>query len=287
MISFVILSTNKTVLNSCLNSVKELCGIEHEFVIIDNSSSRLSIFEGYNLGASLAKYEYLVFVHEDVVFRTSDFGSRLVTYFNNLLNCGVLGVAGSNYVPISPSDWWISDRRYLFFSYYQGDHFLCSSGNTAPRQVFVLDGLFFAVRRSIWKEFKFDEDLKGFHGYDTDFCLKVCSKYFNYYISDILVSHRSEGKPNSLWLENHIKIRKNHYINFSSIDQRIDMRVENAAYSTFLNNLYRYRLKNASEIRLALFFLKRINDKKFSIIALLYFFRFSLRKLLKESRILW
>src|SRR5690606_18589758 len=57
-------------------------------------------------------------------------------------------------------------------------------------------------------EFPFDENLKGFHGYDIDFSLSVNQKYKAIVTHEVLMSHFSEGNFSEEWLNAMIYIHK-------------------------------------------------------------------------------
>lgn len=217
MISLIVCSINESEFNRFSNSVSDTIGVQYEIIRFENSIEKLSIAKSYNKASLEAKFEILVFVHEDVVFHTIQWGEIVANYFKTLENPGVLGVAGSSYVPITPSDWWIPDpsKRYihLFDNHKKG---IVGKGKVKNHQsesikkVFALDGLFLAIKKEVFIQYKFDESLPGFHGYDTSICLRISKKYNNYFIPGISIEHFSPGSPNSLWLENTIQVYLNH-----------------------------------------------------------------------------
>ncbi len=87
-----------------------------------------------------------------------------------------------------------------------------------------LDGVFIACTRKVFDEFLFDEKLKGYHGYDYDFSVRVASKYQNYISSEILIKHFSKGGLSKEWLKSLLYVREKN--GFLSTDQSIDKELE-------------------------------------------------------------
>ena len=158
----------------------------------------------YNEGANKAKYDYLVFLHEDVIFKTKNRGEKLIKILSNK-NVGAVGVAVSTYMP-NNGRWYLPgepftkgrvihkslDKKLDFIALYSrelGDH-----------EVVVLDGLFIGTRKDIVKEIPFDEKtFDYFHFYDLDFSLRVAQKYKVIVTTNILTKHFSHGKYDDVW----------------------------------------------------------------------------------------
>ena len=269
MISIIVCSIDSKLLAEFSNSVITTIGVPYEILSIDNLIFEYSIFEAYNYGVSISKFENLVFVHEDVIFHTKDWGKILLNYFNTLPDPGVMGVAGSSYLPISPSDWWVSDSKYLHTNLLsnskngtvgQGD--LMRNGQQVPTGVFALDGMFLALRKSVWKEFSFDESLPGFHGYDTDICYQVTKKYRNYFIPGILLEHFSKGYPNLIWLRNTVYANRKilPFIHQMKIQNGFDSKLEIKAFHLFLGQLKKFGHSRFENIRLSILYFNHLKS---------------------------
>ena len=73
----------------------------------------------------------------------------------------------------------------------------------------MLDGVLLCMRRELMRNFKFDENLEGFHGYDFDISIQsVLAGKTNYVMYDILVVHFSRGTPDADYYRNLIKVFK-------------------------------------------------------------------------------
>lgn len=267
MISLVVCSISESDFKRLSESISNTIGVEFEIVRINNLLENLSIAQAYNRGADLARFDYLVFVHEDVVFYTQNWGLILIRYFKTLKKVGVLGIAGSSYQPISPTDWWVSDKRYIHSNFLsnskggiQGQGVLKCQGEQIPQKVFSLDGMFLALKKSVFLEFSFDESLEGFHGYDTDLCYQVGQKYQNYFLPNILLEHFSVGNPNSDWLKNTIAANKKilPLILKTKFIDGIDPKLEYQAFHLFLGQLNKFGENKMDNIRLAIFYFNKL-----------------------------
>lgn len=238
MLSIIISSYQPQFYSALEKNIAETIGIPYEIIKIDNPNL-MGICEAYNKGASLSKYDYLLFVHEDVIFHTKEWGQKLINHLK-LENVGVVGVAGSNYVPQAPIGWHLPDDKYNFLYLIQND-----KNSNQPKfinniksvqEVYALDGVFMAVKKNIYSKFYFDEILKGFHGYDLDFSLCVAQQYKNLVINDILIEHFSKGNPDLEWFKAVIYVREK--INFSY--NKYNKFVEKLTFQVFLNNYFKY-----------------------------------------------
>lgn len=245
MISIIVCSINQEFYYRFVESVNQTIGVQFEIIKIDNKIDKLSIAQAYKKGSSLAKYEYLVFVHEDVVFHTMNWGTNLISNFGSLHNPGVIGIAGNSYQPISPSDWWVSKKEFRHFNYIKNGRNrsensgeLMSSGDHKPRKVYCLDGVFLALKNSVFKEAKFDESLEGFHGYDTSLSLRVSKNYLNYFIPNILIEHFSHGNiTNYYWFNTLIASR-----DFQVSKMEVDINMEYLSFKRFLIKSIKYKI---------------------------------------------
>ncbi len=196
MISLIVCHRNKTLLEALKKSVESTIGVPYEFVIIDNLDNQYTIAQAYNKGANEAKYDCLVFVHEDVEFLTKDWGCALMDILKKK-SIGAVGVAGSTYlnergvwaevgVPFVKGRLVHRDGGRLFVSTY--------SEEKRDEKVVVLDGCFLACRKEVAKEVPFDETMDGFHFYDVDWSLRIVQKYDVLVTQSFMILHKSYGK---------------------------------------------------------------------------------------------
>jgi len=221
MISIIVSSYNDEYYNVFLKSIDETIGVPYEVIRIENHN-KYSLSKAYNMGAVNSKFDFLCFVHEDVIFLTQDWGKRILEMFKKNDNLGIIGLAGSKIKSSLPTGWGTGidtyDRINLVQVDKDGDSFHCSrSGIKNYEDIKVLDGVFLFTKWSIWNEFKYDESIEGFHIYDIDFSLRVTQKYQGIVFYDLLLAHFSNGSYNSDWikknLEFHERVDKIHLLN--------------------------------------------------------------------------
>lgn len=240
MLSIIISSYKPEYFSALEKNIAQTCGILYEIIKVNNPGL-MGICEAYNKGVLIAKYNDLLFLHEDTEFKTSNWGEVLISYLKNQ-KTGCIGVAGSTYIPNAPVGWWFSknaDFRYLLQN--NKDYRTIDE----DKDIILLDGVFLAIQKQKYEEFKFDETLlSGFHAYDIDFSQRVSQKYQNLITSKILINHFSTGKPDSNWFFDIIKTRKN-----KPISNRINYYLENIAFIEFckiLKNISIPQYKKAS-----------------------------------------
>lgn len=163
-----------------------------------------SLSEIYNTGLKEAKNEIILFIHDDLIFDTNNWCSKLLAHFNST-DYGIIGVAGTD--TLLNGCWW-SDRSKMYGvvnHIHNGkkhtNHYSAGLGN-GIKPVVVIDGLFIAVRKSNLVS-NFITKFNGFHFYDIPFCLE---NYLNGIkigvITNIRLTHLSVGQISNKWLEN-------------------------------------------------------------------------------------
>jgi GT2 family glycosyltransferase len=181
MISVIVSTHNPLYFNKLTESIQATSGIDYEIIAIENHS-QFSICDAYNQGIDRAKYEYLCFVHEDVVFKSDAWGAEIVSVLDKNENIGLIGVAGAKYKSSLPLGWHISKlremRRGCIFQGQNSTEFVFDDfdPNEIKKEiedVVCLDGVILFTRKKYIKKNRFDEKLlNGFHGYDTDISLQ-------------------------------------------------------------------------------------------------------------------
>ncbi|WP_312075189.1 glycosyltransferase [Chryseobacterium sp.] len=239
MLSIIISSYQPSYYEALVKNIQETIGDGFIYEIIQIwNPNMMSITKAYNSGAEKSQYENLLFLHEDVIFHTENWGSKLIQHLS-MENVGIIGVSGSNYVPSAPSS-WTTEEKYHFINILETDN----SGTTYTHstkkhtnEVYGVDGVFLACKKSTIEKYKFNESLEGFHGYDLDLALRVSLELQNYTIDNILIEHFSRGKRTKQWLDSLIFIRKN--IHFKK-QRSIDSQTEFACFSSFLYIYFTY-----------------------------------------------
>lgn len=213
MISLIICSRSSFISPKLIQNIKATIGCQHEVIMIDNSENCYSITGAYNLGLMKAKYDFLVFMHEDILIHTKDWGKILISSFHKDSKIGLIGIAGSRLKTTIPAGWWDHKNANLVINIIQHrqgrnpEKLLTGFQNNSMEEVVVLDGVFIAMRTD--DGIKFNESLKGFHNYDQSISLDYRELGYKLFVTNkILIEHFSEGSLNSEWLKSNIKFHQ-------------------------------------------------------------------------------
>lgn len=208
MISIIICSRTPAINETLKANINATVGLPHEYIIIDNSENKHTIFEAYNIGVTKSQYPYLCFMHDDIEFHTNNWGLLLTKHFEDE-QTGAIGIAGSPYQALMPGSWWagglINIHIIPWHAKNKAADILSYPKTTQNKnQVVTLDGVWFCIRKKLFNSIKFDETaFGGFHFYDIDISLQIHqSGYKLYCVFDILIEHFSKGDMNANWLEN-------------------------------------------------------------------------------------
>ena len=270
MISIIISSYIPEYFESLEKNIADTCGVVYEIIKIDNPGI-MGTSEAYNKGALLAKYDIFLFIHEDIKFITTNWGSLLINH-HLLEKTGVIGLAGGKYVPSTPSGWY-TDYENALITIVQTEKDKSKKKIqtfSGVQKAFALDGVFLSIKKIIFKQYKFDEHLTAYHGYDTEITLRIAKTYLNYVISDILVEHFSAGNPDQKWFEENMQIRRKLGSNFK---HSIDKNLEFSLYCQFLKQYFEYYPKTYRNLYRILFFfpILKIGKRKYiTLINLIY-----------------
>lgn len=238
MLSIIISSYQPKYYFALEKNIAETVGVPYEIIKIENPGL-MGIAVAYNKGAKKARFENLLFLHEDVLFHTQNWGEKLIKHLEDP-ETGVVGVAGSDYVPTAPCGWYINGRSFLHLiqndkSHSQPQHIDNTSQN--KHSAYALDGVFLAMQKSKFNNFRFDEKIGGFHAYDIDLSLRFAKKYKNYVIGDILIEHFSLGTDGKIWFDAIVKVRRNLGSEFNQIR---DSELEQEMFYIFIRQYFGY-----------------------------------------------
>ena len=171
------------------------------------NNGEYSLTEIYNKALKETTNNIVVFCHDDIIFDTKNWGNKLLKHFKRNSEYGILGKAGSKYMP-SSGRWWDNGMTEAIGQVYhkQGEKKWLSSYNkpfgNKVEETIIVDGLFFVVNKNIIKK-QFNEEIKGFHFYEIDFCFNNFLEGVKVgVISDISITHLSVGQTNQQWEEN-------------------------------------------------------------------------------------
>ncbi|MDA3927605.1 MAG: glycosyltransferase, partial [Prolixibacteraceae bacterium] len=156
MISIIIASVNPQLKKQITENIAKTIGCNYELLITDNSKNPRGLCKLYNLSAGEAKYPYLIFVHEDIIFHTHNWGKILIESLNLPL-IGLVGSAGTTYKSKQLSS-WIDVPSYLYRSnIIQTDTAKPTTrirnNNSHTSQVSILVGMLLAIIKTTWEKY--------------------------------------------------------------------------------------------------------------------------------------
>ncbi|MBC7887148.1 MAG: hypothetical protein H7Z13_04615 [Ferruginibacter sp.] len=215
MISILVCSVNPALLAKLRLNVGATVKTPFEILAFDNRKEKKGLARVYNQLAAEARFDILCFVHEDVIIHTTGWGESLEKLLANK-EIGLVGISGAVYKSKYPAPWSACDQS--LYRTHSIQHF---SGRPQPvtininpastqwAEVAVIDGVLMATRKSVLKEYAFDEKLlTGFHGYDMDYCLQVGQRYKLVVTYELLLEHLSSGNFNENWITASFKIHR-------------------------------------------------------------------------------
>jgi GT2 family glycosyltransferase len=200
MISIIICSIDDARFSAVSANYSDLLKSEpHEIIRIGDAKS---LCEGYNRGIARSRGEHLIFSHDDIEILNQDFAARLKEHLSKF---DVVGVVGTN--RMVRGEWISAGPPYIFGQVAQRQMpegftiLIFNQGRRIVGGMHALDGLFFAVRRSVVEKVAFDaQTFDGFHHYDLDFTFAAHLAGFNLAVaSDIHIIHSSPGAHDAMW----------------------------------------------------------------------------------------
>ena len=205
MISCIICSRRPDISAELKENIASTIGCEYELIVIDNSRNEYSIFSAYNEGIRRANGDILCFMHEDILYHTQGWGPKVVDYFVQYPQAGLIGVAGTHYMPAMPAAQWdceLSSSSMIQGELINGEYIttthLHNDYKSSPTEVVAVDGLWMCVPLKMFDKVEWDDSsFKGFHCYDTDMALQVWNAGFEVHLCwDVLIEHKSLGSAN-------------------------------------------------------------------------------------------
>lgn len=193
MISIIICSRNPDIPAELKQNIAETIGCDYELVVMDNSRNQYSIFQAYNEGVRKSKGDVLCFMHDDIVFQTSNWGVIESVFEDDTI--GVIGFGGAHFMSSTPAYWSTSpyiseycrhnDKGRVYDCIVE-DYFVDNLADVA-----VVDGFCFFMPKTMFKKVSFDEDCyDGFHAYDMDICMQVLKLGYRVCVSrDVMIMH--------------------------------------------------------------------------------------------------
>lgn len=182
--------------------IQNTIGCKHEIYGYENNN-QYSLPEIYNksLVENYSENSIFVFIHNDILFKTKNWGRILLSRFNDS-DYDIIGLAGT--ASLSEDGVWWSDKSKLFGIVNHTDGIkewesMFSPSFNGIKEVVTVDGVFIAVNPDTIIH-KFDENYKGFHFYDISFCVPNYLDGCNVGVTtDIRIIHKSIGITTPVW----------------------------------------------------------------------------------------
>lgn len=181
-------------------------GLDKRLEVIEIINNGESLTKSYNRGLKQAKNDIVVFCHDDITIETKQWGKKLLKLFTRNPQYGILGVAGTKFMPTSGQWWEKKNKMYGRVAHtHEGQTWLSSYSddlNQDIEETVVVDGVFFAIDKTKIKK-RFNEDVEGFHFYDVTFCFENFLEGVKIGVSTVIrINHKSIGMTNEQWENN-------------------------------------------------------------------------------------
>ena len=177
-------------------------GVHNSQIIEVVNPDGKSLTEVYNEILEQSTFDIVIICHEDIYFDSNNWGQKIMNHFKRS-DYGILGVAGSTQLPKSGM-WWEDRTKMIGIVNHEHEGKKWTSkysdnlGNSIKETVLV-DGLFIALHKNRIKK-NFDENVKGFHLYDVNFCFRNFIEQVKIgVVFDIKITHKSIGMTNEQW----------------------------------------------------------------------------------------
>jgi pyruvyltransferase len=198
-------STRKIDLNF-IDLLKKTSGIKSIEILPFENNGEYSLTQIYNTALEKSSNDIIVLCHDDIYFDTNNWGNKLLKHLKRNPEYGIIGAAGSKFLPESGRWWEIQSEMFGIVNHEsQGKKWTSryseSKGNKLDDTI-VVDGLFICINKKNIVS-KFDETIKGFHFYDVDFCFNNFLRGVKIGVFyDIRITHKSIGITNDQWENN-------------------------------------------------------------------------------------
>ena len=201
----VVISTRK-IDSTYYDHVKRMFSHPNTEILMYENDGEMSLTQVYNKGLKESVNDIVVFMHDDLILETSNMTPKIVKLFEKHPEYGIIGIAGTD--KLTSGRWW--DNRENMFGVvghiHEGkrhvNHYSKGVFNDVLKDVVIVDGLFFMVRKSLLKK-EFNEQFEGFHFYDISFCVENQFEGVKIGLTTKFgVTHKSVGMTNKQWEKN-------------------------------------------------------------------------------------
>jgi hypothetical protein len=201
----VVISTRK-IDDEYLKHVEKMFSHPKTEILIYENDGEMSLTQVYNKGLKESVNDIVIFMHDDLILETSNMTPKIVKLFEKHPEYGIIGIAGTD--KLTSGMWW-QNRENMFGvvgHIHEGkrhvNHYSKGVFNDVLKDVVIVDGLFFMVRKSLLKK-EFNEQFEGFHFYDISFCVENQFEGVKIGLTTKFgVTHKSVGITNKQWEKN-------------------------------------------------------------------------------------
>jgi hypothetical protein len=201
----VVISTRK-VDSNYYDYVKKMFSHPNTEILMYENDGQMSLTQIYNKGLKESVNDIVVFMHDDLILETSNMTPKIVKLFEKHPEYGIIGIAGTN--KLTSGMWWTHRENMFGVVGHIKDgkrhvnHYSKGVFNDVLKDVVIVDGLFFMVRKSLLKK-EFNEQFEGFHFYDISFCVENQFEGVKIGLTTKFgVTHKSVGMTNKQWEKN-------------------------------------------------------------------------------------
>ncbi len=201
----VVISTRK-IDDEYLKHVEKMFSHPNTEILMYENDGEMSLTQIYNKGLKESVNDIVVFMHDDLILETSNMTPKIIKLFEKHPEYGIIGIAGTD--KLTSGRWW--DNRENMFGVvghiHEGkrhvNHYSKGVFNDVLKDVVIVDGLFFMVRKSLLKK-EFNEQFNGFHFYDISFCVENQFEGVKIGLTTKFgITHKSVGITNKQWEKN-------------------------------------------------------------------------------------
>ena len=201
----VVVSTRK-IDSTYYDHIKRMFSHPNTEILMYENDGQMSLTQVYNKGLKESVNDIVVFMHDDLILETSNMTPKIVKLFEKHPEYGIIGIAGTD--KLTSGMWW-QNRENMFGvvgHIHEGkrhvNHYSKGVFNDVLKDVVIVDGLFFIVRKSLLKK-EFNEQFEGFHFYDISFCVENHLESVKIGLTTKFgVTHKSVGITNKQWEKN-------------------------------------------------------------------------------------
>ena len=204
-----------------IDYIQKTCMFKEVEIIEKVNNGEKSLSQVYNEILTESSNDIVVLLHDDLEFDTKNWGDKLLKGFQKNPEYGIVGLAGSKFLPESAKWWTVPSTMYGIVNHkHEGKKWTSTYSSDLGQkfeEVIITDGLFIALDKNKIKH-NFDETIQGFHFYDLGFTIKNYIDGVKVGVTTMVrVTHISIGQTNEQW-ENNRQTFQEKYQNHLPID---------------------------------------------------------------------